>query len=133
MADLEKLVPPLELCQQIPTGSFGDSAFWYIWSEVDQKYILCLRGIGGVCVSANPCPCGMCYNYPAPTLEEVVAALYDGYVYDNVYAEFDGFWEIGCKFHPRHGGREISDHASDRGAWDALTLWLDLERKKHDK
>ena len=103
MSKLVDLVPPLELCQQIPMGSFDDSAFWYIWSEVDQKYILCSRGIGGVCVSANPCPCGMRYNYPAPTLEEVVAALYDGYIHDHVYTEFDGFWEIGCRFH-RGGG-----------------------------
>ena len=73
MSKLENLVPPLELCKQIPEGIFSDSAFWRVWSAVEQRYILCQRGTGAfINAAAIPCPCGMRYIYPAPTLQEIL-------------------------------------------------------------
>ena len=74
MSNLEDLVPPLELCKKIPAGEFEDSVYWYRWSYIDQKYLLdnCKPNVG---LYREPCPCGMKYFYPAPTLKEIMAKL----------------------------------------------------------
>lgn len=74
MSNLTDLVPPLELCQKIPAGEFEDSLHWYRWSWVDQKYLLD-AGKPDVRLYKDPCPCGMKYFYPAPTLKEIMAKL----------------------------------------------------------
>ena len=72
MSDLKDLVPPLKLCQQIPAGEFEDSYAWYVWSYIDQKYLLCDGGKPDARLFRAPCPCGKKYFYPAPTLEEIL-------------------------------------------------------------
>lgn len=74
MSDLKNLVPPLELCRKIPAGEFQDSVYWYRWSWVDQKYLLD-AGKPDVRFYREPCPCGMKYFYPAPTLQEIMEAI----------------------------------------------------------
>lgn len=74
MSDLTDLVPDIELCKLIPAGEFEDSVHWYRWSWVDQKYLLD-AGKPDVRLYREPCPCGMKYFYPAPTLQEILAAL----------------------------------------------------------
>ena len=66
---VEDLVPPLELCQQIPAGEFADSAFvwtqecgekeWFVGHREDLD---CRKNV----VNAPPV-------YPAPTLAEWVS------------------------------------------------------------
>ena len=67
---VENLVPPLEMCQQIPDGEFADSAFvwtqetaatkqWYVAHREDV--VFCRKNLG----NAPPV-------YPAPTLAEWV-------------------------------------------------------------
>jgi len=68
---VENLVPPLELCKQIPAGEFAESAFvwtqetaatkqWYVAHREDV--VFCRKNLG----NAPPV-------YPAPTLAEWVS------------------------------------------------------------
>lgn len=72
--NLQDLVPPIELCKLIPNGEFEDSLHWYRWSWVDQKYLLDV-GKPNVRLYREPCPCGMKFFYPAPTLQEILEEL----------------------------------------------------------
>ena len=74
MSNLTELFPPLELCKLIPEGAFEDSVHWYRWSYIDQKYLLD-AGKPDVRLYREPCPCGMKYLYPAPTLQEILEVL----------------------------------------------------------
>lgn len=65
---LEIIVPPLNLCKQIPEGQFSDSAL--VWRKMYGMY------------DVFPRACGFCarfenYEYlaPAPTKDEIVADL----------------------------------------------------------
>ena len=77
--NLEKLVPPLELCKQIPEGKFAESAL--VWKgDLDGDPLL------------FPRECGICNQYgaeiaiaPAPTLAEILEeldAIFDDCEYD---------------------------------------------------
>ena len=65
MSNLENIVPPLELCKQIPVGEFEDSAL--VWCRVRGEGVVCQRehwvGVFGM----SP--------VPAPTLEEVLEEI----------------------------------------------------------
>ena len=65
MSRLENLVPPLEMCKQIPAGEFEDTAL--VWCRVRGKDVVCARehwvGVFGM----SP--------VPAPTLEEVLEEI----------------------------------------------------------
>lgn len=65
MSRLENLIPPLELCKQIPAGEFEDSALaWYNFHGVPiLRWRDNLEKLDGV----RP--------IPAPTLEEVLEAI----------------------------------------------------------
>ena len=67
MSKLESIVPPPELCTQIPDGEFRDSAL--VWCRVRGEDAVCPRtqwvGVGGT----RP--------IPAPTLEEILEATGD--------------------------------------------------------
>ena len=65
MSNLESIVPPLELCKQIPAGEFEDSALvWYrFWGEDNVRPRDQWSGFNG----ERPAP--------APTLEEVLEAI----------------------------------------------------------
>lgn len=66
---VENLVPPLELCQQIPAGEFADSAFVWTqecgtkeWFVAHREDLDCRKNV----INAPPV-------YPAPTLAEWVS------------------------------------------------------------
>ena len=65
MSRLENLIPPLELCKQIPAGEFDDSALaWYNFHGVPiLRWRDNLEKLDGV----RP--------IPAPTLEEILEAI----------------------------------------------------------
>lgn len=65
MSNLKNIVPPLELCKQIPAGEFEDSALaWYNFHGVPiLRWRDNLEKLDGV----RP--------IPAPTLEEVLEAI----------------------------------------------------------
>ena len=70
MSNLESIVPPLELCKQIPEGEFEDSAL--VW-EKSEKYFQATEIINyEYKVVARDESKG---GFPAPTLEEVLEAI----------------------------------------------------------
>ena len=85
MSRLENLVPPLELCKQIPAGEFEDSAL--VWVYDDVVGFLC-RTSG--CEQIHKKEWQLEHNhprkiairrksgheiYPAPTLEEILESI----------------------------------------------------------
>jgi len=80
MGHLEDLVPPLELCEQLPAGAFSDSALVHV-EVLIKDGLVNLKGIvPRACLKA-------CYDgtlgtvfgtvlAPAPTLQEIMDALY---------------------------------------------------------
>lgn len=85
MSNLKSIVPPLELCKQIPAGEFEDSAL--VWVYDDVVGFLC-RTSG--CEQIHKKEWQLEHNhprkiairrksgheiYPAPTLEEILEAI----------------------------------------------------------
>lgn len=72
MSNLQDLVPPLELCKQIPEGKFEDSAL--IWVEnCIGKMVVSPRDFPGKLNGEN-----VIFHYrgiPAPTLQEIMDEL----------------------------------------------------------
>ena len=69
MNKLETLVPPLEMCKQIPVGKFADSVYAYrrvarSLFETTPVYTICLH------IASEKLE-----HYPAPTLAEILEAL----------------------------------------------------------
>lgn len=100
MSKLENLVPPLELCKQIPDGEFRDSAL--VWCRVRGENDVCPReqwvGVGGT----RP--------IPAPTLEEIINKL------PHEYED--------CRFYVCDNGIEYATHD---GVEEALLLWFEIK------
>ena len=70
MSNLESIVPPVELCKQIPEGEFEDSAL--VW-EKSEKYFQATEIIDyEYKVVARDESKG---GFPAPTLEDVLEAI----------------------------------------------------------
>lgn len=82
MSKLENLVPPLELCKQIPAGEFRDSAL--VWETYYSKY-----SIKPVLIdrkTSESTPHEFVENvYPAPTLNEIMDMLKDVTERPNIY------------------------------------------------
>jgi hypothetical protein len=120
MNNLSDLVPPLELCKKIPEGEFDNSVHWYRWSYTDRKYLLD-RGKPDVRFYRDPCPCGMKYFYPAPTLKEILIATPLGEAGVFCFYLGDGDWGIGdCErdLYVKNGSEGKSPEAG------ALKWWL---------
>ena len=113
---LEQLVPPLELCKQIPEGKFADSALVYATG-----------GDNGVTFRGDIAEIlGCC---PAPTLEEIMAALNDC---GNVFLrKDDDGWMIMRKLpgdDEGYGYEVTTERAPDNPATAALKLWLEVNK-----
>lgn len=124
MSKLEDIVPPLDLCKQIPAGAFEDSALvWSIRYGIPGDRIVNLiqrkdYHNGGFIV-------------PAPTLAEILLALSES---GNAYTSKN---EVGCVvLHEIPGDEEWYGYSmrteTDKNnyATAALKLWLELEAKK---
>lgn len=68
MSNLEKLVPQLELCKQIPAGEFADCALMWLEVDIPQGNKTEWRVIPSYKIFRT------CHNpkYPAPTLREIM-------------------------------------------------------------
>lgn len=69
--NIEKIVPPLELCKKIPAGEFEDSAF--VWLEVEipqenKKEWRVVNATKTILACHNP-------KHPAPTLQEIMEEI----------------------------------------------------------
>lgn len=97
MSTLERIVPPLELCKQIPAGEFEDSAL--VWVVKGNEKECAPRTM------FNAIP-NSWKVFPAPTLEEIITKLPHKYkdgrfsVGDNYieYDTYDGFLVDGTDF-----------------------------------
>ena len=111
MSNLESIVPPVELCKQIPAGEFEDSALvWDIHGKFDkwhvEKRVKRSVRFGDYGRMSSPHA-----DIPAPTLEEVFDALED------IGALFCKNWiRIGNQFYEYPTESE-----------EALRLWFKLK------
>lgn len=135
MSNLEKLVPPLELCKQIPNGEFADSALvwdnvsgygctdWHVCKRVKRKVQL-----REFCVSPKHA------DVPAPTVEEILDDLPDKYIERDlsytpvIIKPYDMFetYQIGYTnscFEPFKGYRVRGDNLAEA----ALRLWFKVK------
>lgn len=100
MSKLESIVPPPELCTQIPDGEFRDSAL--VWCRVRGENDVCPReqwvGVGGT----RP--------IPAPTLEEILRTPAD----------------LGADFCIREIQLDNKSYCYPAGAEEALLRWFEL-------
>lgn len=114
---LESLVPPLDLCKQIPQGAFENSVL--VWmGDLDGDPVL------------FPRECGICNQYgaeiaiaPAPTLAEIMEEI-DQSFDANLIATFNlGQWVVEYRHYPKKGIG--SDNFNPATA--ALRLWFDVK------
>lgn len=111
---LESIVPPLELCKRIPEGAFADSAL--VWQCTKFLSSVRPKPIWEVmprdrCLSDAPA-------LPAPTLEEIMAALPASVCY-----------YLGNRWTSCFVNDTISSgEKGERGVTAALKLWLGQRR-----
>lgn len=110
---LESLVPPLDLCKQIPQGKFADSALVWRYDRDIEQYIVCVR-----------CPYSD-KQIPAPTLEEIMEAMGNC---GDVFLRKDGDGWMIMRELPGDGCD--SEHAPDHPATAALRLWFDVKGRR---
>ena len=120
MGKLEDLVPPLDLCKQIPEGEFADSAL--VWNTT-----VCDEEDGEICGvhERDDCESWMRENQiPAPTLAEIVDKLGNISLW-----RADDTWEVSLKTDPENWLGRHSDNPAD----SALRLWLEVKGADHER
>lgn len=117
MNNLEKLVPPLELCKQIPEGAFCDSAL--VHAVVFCKS--CSLSANNVVVPCSVVEDSDQYRYicPAPTLAEILEALAKMRPLVAIAKRTSGEWESSI-------WRADPVFDADNPATAALKLWLEI-------
>lgn len=118
MSKLENIVPPLELCKQIPAGEFEDTALVWVYRPAlkgisDTLFMVDMR------VKAEYLKREM---YPAPTLEEIRWELRNLSV--NV---MDGAITVSCRIDPDETLYETAGDDNEVTS-TALRLWLRVKR-----
>jgi hypothetical protein len=131
---LEKLVPPLELCEKIPENEFLDAAFCWHYTEVAG--FVCrtsgceqFSGKQWMLERSNSSKITRYRQrgdqiFPAPTLEEIIKNLSEGFNLVDCIKNFRG-WEIDCMI----GIDNPNAFDEKSGATAALKLWLELNKK----
>lgn len=135
--ELKDLVPPLELCKQIPEGKFADSAL--IWSYDGDFWSVQDRNAVMPYIPEN--------THPAPTLQEILTVLpstimedhqeYELVILDKRTDYHTLDWQIGYKkriiwgkkFTAHKKYREHDYHLPSA----ALRLWLSVTSDKSEK
>ena len=130
---LESLVPPLDLCKQIPAGAFEDSVLvWFGVKNYDSTMEVVPRlELGETCkVFLKK---GIRVLYPAPTLQEIMLAIDESGGYCPSCRYQANTWQLDYEDDP------LSDESmlpvlvdeSDRynPATAALKLWLELNKE----
>lgn len=119
MSNLESIVPPLELCKQIPDGEFEDSAL--VW-EKSEKYFQATEIIDyEYKVVARDESKG---GFPAPTLEEIITTLltYGWLVKTDSRSGLETFVEL----YSRTNNMRYAEHAKI-ACEAALRLWFKVK------
>lgn len=134
---LESLVPPLELCKQIPIGVFTDSVLvWFGHPHTDDTMeVVPRKELGPVC--QNFLRKGVRIIYPAPTVVEIMEDLVDRYGnvalrrYDNRTFKKKG-WMFVKELSPEaewYGYNNSPTEFSDDPTNAALRLWFRIIQK----
>ena len=114
MSTLEQLVPPLELCQQIPQGAFADSVL--VWEVYHYQYKIDPYVISRE-TSETTRGESVESVYPAPAPEEIMAVLPIGTI---IQQDEPGVW-VGIV---NAGAPGIMIEKSDKPSTAALRLWF---------
>lgn len=113
--ELEDLVPPMELCKQIPAGKFEDSTL--VWAVNGSSYFVEQRELIEYALWGR-------IVAPAPTLQEILADLAKDGLSPKIHAFMHGenlMWNI------------ASEKYGESAAEIALKLWFELTAEKSDK
>ena len=118
---LESLVPPLDLCKQIPAGAFEDSVLvWFGVKNHDSTMEVVPRlELGGTCKMFLKK--GIRVLFPAPTLQETLYKLRNLSIYNEIE------WIADCKLDPETWLKTCKD-ANPANA--ALKLWFELNHTR---
>ena len=124
MSTLERIVPPVELCKQIPAGEFEDSALvWDIHGKFDkwhvEKRVKRSVRFGDYGIMSSPHA-----DISAPTLEEVRKKLRNLSIVPG-----DAAVHVSCKIDPENWGSTIAVNENDVTA-AALRLWFEVKGGK---
>ena len=135
MSKLESIVPPLELCKQIPAGEFEDSVLVWKHHEIFFRGIDIMDQTDRVTFRADEqndivSTYSSTRYYPAPTLAEILdelgnktVCLYDGIRYEVSVCIRER--DSGTK---EHQWRQYGE-ADRNPAAAALRLWLRIRRE----
>lgn len=121
---LESLVPPLDLCKQIPQGAFENSVLvWFGHRHTDKTMKVVPRNELGVACQFF-LQKGVRVAYPAPTLQEILAVLPCDMLADFYLSPTDrGTYRIDMVTNDT--ASEIAN--ADNPATAALRLWFDVK------
>lgn len=138
MSKLESIVPPLELCKQIPAGEFEDSAL--VWRDCSCRgYYVSERFAGEASdcrgeqkfdYAGNVAPVIMKATLPAPALAEILAKLpfTDGSNRTPIccgrWVDDLSMWVVGYR-----NIDELRETDKNNPAAAALRLWLRIRRE----
>jgi len=117
--NLEKIVPPLDLCKLIPEGEFEDSALaWMLNKIFGKKMWLIVENCPGRIAYRRKLGCEI---YPAPTLAEIRRELRNLLI-----VIIEGAITVSCKINPEDTIYETARDDNDVSA-AALRIWLKLK------
>ena len=115
--DLERLVPPQELCEKIPPNEFDGSVLAWMLFIPTAEYIVAPRSI--------PRPKEMILIAPAPTLAEILDELAICPELVEVDCMYQAGWHV-------DGDGVIDEYDLLNSTNAAMKLWLKLEAKRHE-
>ena len=126
MSKLEDLVPPLELCKQIPEGEFADSALvWMVLPDGSLHPVFPIIARDATLPDDD--------IIPAPTLAEIMVALdAAGWYCPTAYYQVNT-WKVDCESDPVDEEFNslptiLDAEDKDNAATAALKLWLEVNK-----
>lgn len=121
MSKLNEIVPPLELCKQIPDGEFADSVLGhhrYRIKNGKEHYEVIQRGNTHSLTDVQ---------HPAPTLQEILEDLTKLCVTPEICYANKNYWQAHCETLDDDGIFNYHLRSSTTPATAALRLWLKLK------
>lgn len=109
--NLQEIVPPLDLCKQIPKGEFKDSFFCYVWCSFREEYIICKSDWEHT----------QDFCCPAPTLQEILEDLPRDFEFSRCYED-----NVPTEKYITIIGTEIGE-VGNNGAESAMKTWLNIK------